>query len=209
MIRFYGAPMSSACRSHWMLEEIGIPYEYIKVSPRDGSTRSSDFLSISPGGRIPAIDDDGFRLFESLAINRYLGEKYRPELLGRNLKERALVDQWSLWALTNLQPEPFNVMMHTVFLPESERSPKAVQASHAAAEPLLRLLDDTVQGKEFIVGDTFTVADINVASVAVHATVVGFLAEHPKTGAWVHSITQRPSFKRSMARDRHESLRPA
>jgi glutathione S-transferase len=64
-----------------MLEELGVPYEYHRVDVRNGGTRTPEFLAIRPGGKLPAIDDDGFRLSESVAITFYLADKYRRELL--------------------------------------------------------------------------------------------------------------------------------
>ena len=96
MIVCWGAPNSSAGRTHWLLEELGVPYEYRRVQFAE---KPADFLAVSPGGKVPALKDGDIELFESMAINGYLAEKYGPELAGRDNAERARIWQWSLWSI--------------------------------------------------------------------------------------------------------------
>jgi len=96
MIHFFGSPASSAGRTHWLLEELHVPYEYQRVSTRDGQTRTPEFLAMNPSGKIPFLRDGDIKLFESVAINFYLAEKYGAALWASALPERALLYQWSL-----------------------------------------------------------------------------------------------------------------
>lgn len=199
MIHFYGSPNSSAGRTLWMLEEVGVPYEYHRVNLRDEASKAQ-LRKVNPGGKIPAIDDDGFRLFESVAINFYLAEKYKPEFLGNDTKERALTHQWSLWAITNLQPEVLAIMLHTALLPEPERNPKALEAARSRIPPLLTHLDRTLAGTEYLIGNRFTVADVNTASVANLARVLGVLSsDYANLTAYVDRIRARPAYARAVA----------
>jgi glutathione S-transferase len=190
--------MSSAGRTHWMLEEIGVRYEYHRVSARDGGTRKPEFLAVNPGGKVPAIVDDGLHLAESVAINFYLAERYKPELFGKDLKERALVYQWSLWAMTNLQPELLTIVMNTYFLPEAERDPEAVEVASRMAKPLLVLIDQALIGTEYLVGDQFTVADVNAGSVVNLARHSGLLQDLPHVTAWLVRVTSRPDCQKAL-----------
>jgi len=199
MIQFYGAPMSSSGRTHWMLEEVGVPFEYHRVNTRDRTSYSPAFLAVSPGGKVPAIDDDGFCLAESIAINFYLAEKYKPELLGEGARERALAHQWSLWALTNLQPELLTVMSHSALLPESDRNPKTLESARAAATPLIGLLDRALGKDEYLIGGRFSVADVNAGSVVNIAKFIGLLAAAPAASAWLERLRARPAFQRAAA----------
>jgi glutathione S-transferase len=182
-----------------MLEELGVPFEYHRVNTRDRASYSAAFLAVSPGGKVPAIDDDGFRLFESIAINLYLAEKYKPELLGMDERERALVNQWSVWALTNLQPELLTVMSHSALLPEGDRDPKRLESSRATAAELITLLDRSLGKSEHLVGDRFTLADVNAGSVVNIAKFIGLLAGAPAANAWLERLRARPAFQRAAA----------
>lgn len=171
-----------------------MPYEYHRVNTRDRTSRTPEFLAASPEGKVPAIDDDGFRLTESIAINFYLAEKYRPDLMGEGPKERALVHQWSLWAITNLEPELLAVRMHSGLLPENERSEKALATGRANAAPRLSFLDRSLGKNEYLVGNRFSVADVNAASVVYIAKFLGLLGDaQPAAVAWVDRLTTRPA----------------
>src|SRR5690349_7945183 len=104
MITFFGSPMSSAGRTHWMLEEAGVPYEYKNVNVREGQQKTPELLAANPTGKIPAIVDGELKLGESMAINLYLAEKYAPATMPAEPGHRAKVYEWSFWAATNLQP---------------------------------------------------------------------------------------------------------
>jgi glutathione S-transferase len=91
MLKLYGHARSRASRSLWMLEEVGIPYEHVPIRPHTES-REPQYLRINPNGHIPSLDDDGFILWESLAINLYLAEKYaKPPLWPADVQARARV----------------------------------------------------------------------------------------------------------------------
>jgi glutathione S-transferase len=182
-----------------MLEEVGVPFEYHRVNLRDEGSKAM-LRKVNPGGKIPAIDDDGFRLFESVAINFYLAEKYKPELLGNDPQERALAHQWSLWAITNLQPEVLTIMLHSALLPEAGRSPKALDAARSRVAPLLSHLDRALAGAEYLVAGRFTVADVNTASVANLARVLGVLStDHANLTGYVDRMRARPAYARAIA----------
>jgi glutathione S-transferase len=102
MIRFFGSPASSAGRTHWLLEELQVPYDYQRVNTREGQTRTPEYLAMNPSGKVPFLEDGDIKLFESVAINFYLAEKYGGSLWASALPERALIYQWSLWAVATL-----------------------------------------------------------------------------------------------------------
>src|SRR5437588_323550 len=80
-LKIYGIPRSRAFRVLWMAKELGLDYENVPIDMGKGDTRTPDYLRINPNGHIPAIDDDGFILWESMAINLYLAKKYSPASL--------------------------------------------------------------------------------------------------------------------------------
>ena len=194
MIEIYGSPMSSAARCLWLLEEIGVPYKKTEINLRDPEARAKYTSEVFSGGKVPYFIDGDVRLFESMAINSYLVAKYKPELLPSDLHGRALVDQWSYWAISNLQPEALKMMFHTVYLPEDQRNPKEVEAGRTGAARYLAQLEDELTG-EYLVGGRFTLADLNCASVVNLAPRAG-LETGPRTTAWLSRLHARPAFQK-------------
>lgn len=195
MIKIYGSPMSSTGRCLWLLEEIGAPYERIDVNLRDPEARARYVAEVFPGGKIPYLVDGEVKLFESMAINGYLAAKYKPELLPSNLTQRAMLDQWSFWALSNLQPDAYKVMMHGVYLPEEQRNPKELESGRAGCVRFLAQLEQAIE-HDYLLGDAFTLADINCGSVVYLAMRSGATLG-PRASAWMHRLTSRPAFKKT------------
>lgn len=197
MIKIYGGKMSSAGRCYWTAEEAGVPYEGIEMDFAKGDMKTESYLKLNPNGKIPTMEDNGFVLWESMAINRYLASKYKPELLGANEQEHALVDQWSFWAITAPQVH-CEVIMGEAW---SKRNDAAVIAR--ATESLsryMKVLDDHLIGRDFVVGSTFTLADINVASVIGYTTHIKFdLSPFVSIHRWMDTMTAREGFKKAMA----------
>lgn len=199
MIVFYGSPMSSAVRTHWMLEEVGVPYDYKRISLRDGDNKKPEFLAVSPGGKIPCLVDGDVTLTESMAINFYLAEKYGKGLMPDDLVQRAHVYEWSFWAITNVQPLILAILLNTMIRPEGERDMKAVDAARQQIPAYLDFLDRALHGKEYLVGNRFSVADLNAASVIGLGSFVGVdFGAYPSMQAWLNRVQGRPSFAKAM-----------
>jgi glutathione S-transferase len=96
MITLYGTPNSRSTRVAWALEEAKVDYEFIKIDLRNGEGRTPDYLSINPGGKVPALAEDGFVLTESAAIVTYIGDRYPESQLTppAATQERGLYEQW-------------------------------------------------------------------------------------------------------------------
>jgi glutathione S-transferase len=196
MIEFYGSPMSSSGRTHWMLEEVGVAYDYKRVDTRAGQTRTPEFLRMYGGGKIPVLRDGDLVLGESMAINFYLAEKYKPELMPDDMLGRAQTYQWSFWALTNLQPDLLSIMFDSM-LPEEARDPGAYGPVKKRVHELLKFFEDGLSGKHYLVGERFSVADVNAGSVMNLALATGMLADYPHISAWMTRLTARPAFVRA------------
>jgi glutathione S-transferase len=197
MRTLYGSPMSSAGRSRWMLEEVGVPYEHVVVNLRDEAARAT-FTAINPAGKIPFLIDGDVRLGESIAINFYLAERYAPAMWSSDPVERARIYEWSLWAITNVQPESLRVMRHTAMLPEVDRRPDEAAAGTREVKRYLEYLEAQLGG-DFLVGGRLTVADVNVASVANLALRMGLPGAGPRTTAWMERLRARPAYQRATA----------
>ena len=199
MIVFYGSPMSSAGRTHWMLEEVGVPYEYKRISLRDGDNKKPEFLRINPAGKIPCVVDGDVVLTESMAINFYLAEKYGKGLMPADLVERARVYEWSFWAISNVQPLILAILLNTMIRPEAERDPKAVETARQQLPPYMEALDNALKRKDYLVGNRFSVADLNAASVVALGSFVGLdFASYANVQGWLGRAQGRPAFAKSM-----------
>jgi glutathione S-transferase len=199
MIKLYGIPRSRAARVMWMLEELQVPYELVKVS-FIGDCRKPEYLRINPNGHIPALQDGDLTLFESLAINLYLARKYDKGLWPKTVEGEAKAFQWSIWAMTELEEPLLTVLMHRLFLPEDQRdSKKEADAAERFRTPLA-VLEGQLTG-DYLAGRDFTVADLNVAAVIGWASLVGLsLDGAPKVQAWLGRCTGRPGYARFLTK---------
>jgi glutathione S-transferase len=196
-MKIYGSYNSSAGRCYVMLEECGVSYERLPLNMKEGQHKSPEFLKLNPNGKIPTLVDGDFTLWESLAINRYLAAKYKPEMLGNNQREQALVEQWSVWSLVELQPPLVDILIQMHFVPEPKRDQSLIQRSHEKYPRFLKVLDAHLAGRDYMVGSSYTLADLNVASTVNVAFGVGVdLAAYPNILNWVKKMQKRPAFQK-------------
>lgn len=198
MIHFYGSPMSSAGRTHVMLEECGVPYEYHKVNLRDPAAKA-EYLTINPGGKIPFLVDGDLRIPESIAINFYLAEQYAPTLWTGDVFERAQIYAWSLWGISTLQHEALRVLHHIMIAPAEHRSTYEVEQGKQHVQRYLDHLESELPANGFLVGGRYTVADVNVASVVNLCTAMGAGKVGPRVTAWMAVSKARPAWQKAAA----------
>src|SRR5258708_5402078 len=123
-LRIYGIARTRAFRALWMAKELGLDYEHDPVEIGDAGARTPEFLAINPNGRLPVIVDDGFVLFEALAITLYLAKKHSPgRLYPGTLEGEARAWQWSLWAVTEVDRGVNIWSLHAVRLPPPDQNP--------------------------------------------------------------------------------------
>lgn len=216
MLKIYGVYRSRASRNIWLAGEMAIPFEHIpviqayRVANADAAgaplhSKSPAFLNVNPGGQIPSIDDDGFILHQSLAINLYLAKKHGGGLAPANVAEDGLMTMWTLWAAADVEPHSINVLYHTIGKPPAERDPKIAAAAIEALKPLFEVLDRHLAATGFVVGSRFTVADLNVAEVIRYAMPAKALFEAaPNVAKWLAACHARPAFKAMMERREQE-----
>lgn len=197
MINLYGSPRSSAGRCYWTLEEVGVPYDRKEVDMKNKEHKSPDFLKINPMGKVPAMIDGDTTLFESMAINYYLADTYKKELLGNTPGERGLVQQWSFWSIVELQGPIIEIFIQKVFMPEDKRDQKIIDHALSKLPNLLGVLNNSLSGKKYLIGNQFTLADINTASVASICPLIGVdLSAYPNITSWLGAISDRPAYQK-------------
>jgi glutathione S-transferase len=198
-LRIYGIARTRAFRALWMAKEVGLDYEHLPIEIGDAGARSPEFLAINPNGRLPFIVDNGFVLFESLAITLYLAKKYsNGNLYPGTLEGEAKAWQWSLWAVTEVDRGVNIWSLHAVRLPPAERDPvKRNEALKVLAAPF-KVLDAAVAKQEYLLGNDFTVADLNVAAVISRAIDMD-LSAVPNLKGWLARCLERPAAREALA----------
>lgn len=193
-MKLYGAMASRAHRVVWMLRELGLEFEHEQTNFLDGSTRRPEFLAINPNGRVPVLVDDGFVICESLAINLYLAQKHGGPLAPASLQESALATQWSFWVITEVEkPLLFASANRKLFAEGQRDEEQALMAIEKLHRPF-KVLEAQLADREWLLGDRFTVADLNVATVMDLAPQCGIdLDAWPRMQQWHQRCLARPA----------------
>jgi len=196
MLKLYGTSKSRSGRSLWALEELGLKYEHVPVEvPK---AKSPEHLKLNPNGHIPVLDDDGHILWESMAINLYLAEKYgkspfwpaTPEGHGDCYK-------WSFFGMTEVEPHLMTLLVNRIFLPAEQRDEKAAQKAADTLKGPLKVIDDQLSGHDYLLGQDFTIADLNLAAVLSFALLVKLdMSATPKAQSWLQKCLSREANQR-------------
>jgi glutathione S-transferase len=198
-LRIYGIARTRAFRALWIALELGLDYEHFPIEIGADGARTPEFLKINPNGRLPFIDDDGFVLFESLAITLYLAKKHSAgKLYPATLEGEARTWQWTSWALNEVDRGVNIWSLHAVRLPAADRdAAKRDEALKVIAAPF-KVLDAAVAKQPYLLGNDFTVADLNVAAVISRAIDMD-LAAVPNLKAWLTRCLDRPAAQAALA----------
>jgi glutathione S-transferase len=192
-LRIYGIARTRAFRALWIAMELGIDYEHVPLEIGEVGARKAEYLAVNPNGRLPAIEDDGFVLWESLAITLYLAKKHSVgRLYPADLRDEAKTWQWSLWALNEVDRGVNIWSLHAVRLPPEDRDPQKLAEALKVIDKPFRVLDDALAERPWLIGDDFTVADLNVAAVISRAIDMD-LSATPRLGAWLRRCLERPA----------------
>ncbi|MDO5606272.1 MAG: glutathione S-transferase family protein [Paracoccus sp. (in: a-proteobacteria)] len=209
MLTIHGVTRSRASRIIWLCHEIGLPFRQVPViqayrlADPDApgavlNTHSPAFRKLSPAGSIPVIEDDGLVMSESYAITLYLARKHGAPLGSLDAAEDALMMQWSFYAATAVEPDALTLLfLHGRGTAQSGEDQALI--AHAA-ERLIRpmqVIEDRIARHGHLVGDRFTVADINMAETIRYAQGYGALIEQfPATRTWLADAQARPAFQK-------------
>ena len=192
-LRIYGIARTRAFRTLWIANELGLDYEHLPIEIGAAGARSPEFLAINPNGRLPFIVDNGFVLFESLAITLYLAKKHsNGNLYPETLEGEARTWQWSLWALNEVDRGVNIWSLHAIRLPPEDRDPAKLAEALKVIERPFKVLDEALSDRAYLLGDDFTVADLNVAAVISRAIDMD-LSATPRLGDWLRRCLERPA----------------
>ncbi|HAX80441.1 MAG TPA: glutathione S-transferase [Cyanobacteria bacterium UBA11372] len=181
MLKLYGGARSRASIVQWYLEEIGVLYEFVLLDMQNGEHRQPEFLAINPMGKVPAIVDGNFKLWESGAILLYLAQKYGK--ISDSLEKQAEIAQWVLFGNATLGPGIF------------------VEASRDRETPrLLTPLNEIFEKQPFLLGEEFSVADVAVGSILAYIPMMLKLdlSAYPAVLDYIKRMTERPAFQKTI-----------
>lgn len=181
MLKLYGGARSRASIVQWYLEELQVPYEFILLDMQAGGHRQPEFLAINPMGKVPAIVDGDFQLWESGAILLYLAQKYGN--LSTSLETLSQINQWIIFANATLGPGIF------------------VEANRDREMPkLMTPLNQILAKQQFLLGDEFNVADVAVGSLLCYIPMLLQLdlSEYPAVVDYMKRLSERPAFQKVM-----------
>jgi glutathione S-transferase len=191
MLKLYGTSKSRSARTLWALEELGLKYEHIPTEV--AKAKSPEHMKINPNGHLPALDDDGVILWETMAINMYLAEKYgKNSLWPASVEDHGHTYKWSIWGVTELEQNLLTLLAHKMFLPPGQRDEKKAEEAINALKAPLGVLEAALKGREYLLGSKFTIADLNVASVLMFGAYVKF--DHsgtPAVQSWLQKCLGR------------------
>jgi glutathione S-transferase len=197
MLRIYGVARTRAFRVLWIAKELGIDYEHIPIEIGPAGARKPDYLAINPNGRLPAIDDGGFLLWESLAITLYLAKRHE-RLYPGTLDGEAKTWQWTLWSAQEVDRGVNIWSLHALRLPPEDRDPARLAEALKVLEQPFKVLDDALAPRGYLMSGEFTVADLNVAAVMSRAIDMD-LSATPRVADWLRRCLDRPAARAALA----------
>ncbi|MHC5934547.1 glutathione S-transferase family protein [Nostoc sp.] len=182
MLKLYGSVRSRASIVYWYLEEIKVPYEFVKLDMQAGEHLQPAYLAINPFGKVPAIVDGDFILWESGAILLYLADKYSKTQLSP--EKRGVFSQWVLFANSTLAPGIFEEKNREREMPR-----------------LLTPLNEIFSRQPFLLGNEFTIADVAVGSILNYIPMILKLdlSSYPEVLNYMKQLSERPAFQKSIA----------
>jgi glutathione S-transferase len=209
-LRIYGIARTRAFRALWVANELNLRYQHLPIEIGEAGARAAEFAAINPNGRLPFIVDGDFALFESLAITLYLAKKYgNGTLYPATLQGEAKAWQWSFWAIAEVDRGVNIWSLHAVRLPPAERNDALREEALKVIAKPFKVLDAELTKQPYLLGDSFTVADLNVAAVISRAADMN-LSHVPHLKAWLSRCLERPPARAALAlKDKADRETPA
>ena len=192
-MKLYEFPPTRSIRARWTLQELGVPFESQIVNLPAGEHRSPGFLAINPAGKIPVLVDGDLVLNESAAIVLYLADKF-PErkLMPTDPAGRAEANRWLMFVASELEQPLWRIARNTSLYPEDRRQPSDVAIAGEEFRAMAAVLEQHMQGRRFVVGDTASVVDFFTAYTLDWANETGLLDASPALLAYMERMYQRP-----------------
>ena len=186
-------------RPVWLLEELGAPYEIVWLDRATDENRKAPYLAINPFGKIPALEDDGFRLYESAAICTYLADKFHRFVPPAGTQQRALHDQWVSCALSNIEPHATRIFACERFLAKNETTATIRAVAAGELQRNLPVIDTTLADRACLLGPDPAVADIMLCTILRMIEGTELMAPLERLRGYLGRMQARPAFGRALA----------
>jgi glutathione S-transferase len=197
-IKLYYTPKTRAQRVRWLLEELMLPYELIPIDLFGGQGNTAEYRKIHPHGMVPAMEVDGVVMMETGAMCHWLTEQVPEKNLAPAVTDPAYKKylQWMYYVPGTMEPPIFLALQHTNILPEAQRLPQVLPWCEHRYRKVFEVLNDQLQGREYLVTDHFTTADLMVASVLTWLPKE--IVNYPQLKEFAQRCKERPAYQRSL-----------
>ena len=198
MLKIWGRTSSiNVQKVMWTVTELGLAHERVDAGLHYGGVNEAWYRAMNPNGRVPVIDDDGFVLWESNAIVRYLGAKHGAGgLWPADVQTRAAGDRWMDWATSTMAPIMTPLFWGMIRTPAEKRCAQAIESDRVKMEAVMAILDTHLAGRPFVAGDTFTMGDVPVGCFTYRWYALPMThGEHPHLAAWYERLKMRSGFR--------------
>lgn len=187
MIKVYGSVYSRASMVMCVLETLNLEYEYIDHLPKGKEIKQDAYLALNPNGKVPTLVDGDLVLWETQAILFYLVDKYgKGELWGNSPEEVADIYRWSLFISNQLEGFALDLFSQYKFVKEENRDAAIIARANSEMDRFMPILENHLEGKEYVSGNKRTVADIHGATILSWAKLVGYdFKRFPNVDAWI------------------------
>jgi glutathione S-transferase len=202
MIKLYGNPLSTCTRKVLCtLHETGTAFDFVTLDFMKGEHKQPAHVARQPFGQVPALDDDGFAMFESRAMCRYLDEKAGHKLTPKDAKGRAKMEQWISVETEDFTPHIMKFVYAEIF--KREQSAETLANATTKLDACCAVLDKALTSSTFLVGDQFTIADICYApyiEYGMNTAAKATLSKYPHVIAWWNRVSERGSWRKAAGR---------
>ncbi|MEK7885588.1 glutathione S-transferase family protein [Burkholderia contaminans] len=199
-MKLYGFAGTRSQRALWGLKELDADFEFISVNLLQGEHKRPEFLRLNPAGKVPVLVDGDLVIPESAAIVLYLADKYpQKALLPVDPALRAQAYRWVMFAVTELEQPLWRITRHSFIYPPEKRSPADIELAREDFRTMAAILDKHLEGREFIVGDTLTVADCVTAYLIDWAGECNLIESFPQLRAYLERLYARPKAPQRIA----------
>lgn len=204
MIKLYGTPPTRALRAIWLLNELDLPHEIVPIDLSAGEQLTFEFLALNPAAKLPVLVDGDIVISESAAIQLYLADKYGDRFPGGGLipstaEDRGRMYHWLFFLMTEIEAPLWRIALHNFIYEADDQSATEPALAKRDALRMIAVLEQHMQGRDYLVGDAPTVADFNAAFTLDWAREEALLDDAPALRAFLDRMYARPKAPTTIA----------